>query len=209
MDKNPGRLLPLLTTWMIFTASFPTILLYRAAVQPNYQWGLFGITGEGLSLGYILIVVASLWAWSTVFLGMQEGRPPFGILLSIWNAFLTASMIVGVLRFGSSLDIRGDAMGLRVNIAVVGPLLCGVILLLSLFWWWGHRNDHAPSARFQWPRSSKILLGVVLALVPVIVALFVLGDGLVHTSMDRWAIGLIIVQCILTAMALGMQELPN
>ena len=198
-------MLSVLLAWTTFTAVFPTIVLYRAAVQPNYEWGFFGVTGVGLSPGYLVILVATAWAWGIVYLGRRGTRPLFTVLLVLWNAFLLASIIYGVLRFGSDVDLRGDTMGIRVNLAVIGPVLFGSFLLLSVLWWWRHRNHVGSSAGVPWSQTAKVLIGLALALVPAIAVLFVLGDGVDHTNNDRVAIALIVAQSILLAAALEVQ----
>ena len=205
MAKRSDRLLGLLLAWVTFTAVFPTILLYRAALQPNYQWGMFGVTGVGLSAGYLVVLVATVWAWAIVVVRRRGTQPPFAALLVSWNAFLFASIIYGVLRFGSDVSFRGDTMGIEVRLAVVGPVVFGAFLLISVLWWWRHRTPTLLSAPSAWSRRAKLLMGIALALATAIAVLFVLGDGVDHTNYDRAAIVLVVAQCILVAAALDVQ----
>src|SRR5687768_17153729 len=125
MAKHRDRLLEMILGWAVFTAVLPTIVLYRAGVQPHYNWNLFGIPGTGPSPGYLVVIVAAAVAWYAIFLGFRGARPPFGMLLVLWNSLLLASIIYAVVRFGSAVDFRGDAMGIRIGVSVLGPVIFG------------------------------------------------------------------------------------
>ena len=206
MAKNSDRLLGFLLAWVTFTAVFPTIILYRAALQPNYQWGMFGVTGVGLSGGYLVVLVAAVWAWAIIVVRRRGTQPPFAALLISWNAFLFASIIYGVLTFGSDVSFRGDTLGIEVRLAIVGPVAFGAFLLTSVLWWWRNRTPSHSSTPSAWSRRTKILMGIALALVPAIAVLFVLGDGVNHTNYDLAAIVLVAAQCILVGAALDVQD---
>lgn len=206
MAKDRDRLLETILGWAVFTAVLPTIVLYRAAVQPHYNWGLFGVQGTGPSSGYLVVIAAAALAWYTIVLGFRGARPPFGMLLVLWNSLLFASIIYAVVRFGSAADIRGDAMGIRINVSVIGPVVFGAFLLLSALWWWRNRDQNRWSIPAGWPKSARIMFSSALLLVPCIVLLFSQGDGEHHTNMDRIAIALVVTQCLLVSFSLGAES---
>jgi hypothetical protein len=206
MAKDRDRLLEIILGWAVFTAVFPTIVLYRAAVQPHYHWGFFGVQGTGPSSGYLVVIVAAALAWYTIFLGSRGTRPPFGMLLVLWNSSLLASILYAVARFGSSVDFRGDAMGIRIPVSVIGPVIFGAFLMLSALWWWRNRGQERWLVPAGWPKSARIMLGLSLLLAPCIVLLFAQGDGAPHTNMDRIAIVLVVTQCLLVSFAFGAES---
>src|SRR5437016_5129453 len=122
MTWQPDRLLHALLGWTLFTAALPTIVLYRAGIQPLYEWGLYGIHGRGVTAGYFIVVASAVLAWTVVVLGFRGARPPFAALLVIWHALLLGSLIAGVVRFGSDMSVRGDALHLRIDLSIIGPL---------------------------------------------------------------------------------------
>lgn len=195
------RLLELLYAWTVFTALWPTLIVYRATLQPDYQWGLFGITGTGRSLTYWPVVATSIWAWWIVWLGSRPPRRPFAALLIAWNALLFGSLILALARSANGLQLRGDAWGLRIELSLLGPLISGAFLGLSLTWVW--RNRGARRQRFKGrTRSARIALTIALLLVPIIAALFLSGGGLLHTVWDRLAVAAVVVQTI--ALGIGL-----
>ena len=94
-------------------------------------------------------------------------------------------------------------MGVRIPIAVVGPVLFGGLLLLSVAWWLRRRHLLPLEVQTQPAPVVKILIGIAATLAAVTVLLFVLGDGLRHTNYDRVAVVLVVVQCVLVGMALN------
>lgn len=190
------RLLSFLLGWLLFTAALPTLIVYRAALQPKYQWGLYGVMGQGMSAAFFIILGTALLAWTAVVLGSLGARPPFAALLVTVNALWFVSMVIGALRLGSRMTVRGDAWGVRVNVAIIGPLLFGALLLLSIRWWWTRRCRPLVTRLSSPSRMRNVLLGAALALTPIIVVLFASGDGVHHTDKDRVAVVCVIAQCL-------------
>ena len=145
MRADRDRLLNFLLAWAMVTAALPTLFVYCAAVQPRYQWGLFGILGQGVTAGLFVIAAAALLAWAAVVLGSLRTLAA-GPLLVVLNAVWFASILIGAIRLGSRMTVRGDAWGVSLNLAVVGPLLFGALLLLSIRWWWTHRGRSSVTA---------------------------------------------------------------
>lgn len=206
MSWYPDRLLKVLLGWTLFTAALPTIVTYRAALQPQYEWGLYGLGGVGVNPAYFFVVATGVLAWLVVILGYRGARRPFSMLFLVWHGFLFASIAYGVTRFGSEMELRGDAMGLRVNIALLGPVLTGAILLAGIVWIWrsSRRSDDTTPPR--WRRHSRMLMGAGAALTIAIVVLFRLSSGGVHHNDDRIAIVFVVVQVFLFARALEPEK---
>jgi hypothetical protein len=49
-----------LTGWVLVGAVLASLPAYRAALQPDYEWGLFGVTGTGMSASYAVVLVAAI-----------------------------------------------------------------------------------------------------------------------------------------------------
>ena len=201
MFLKRSHLYGVLITWTAATSIFPTAIVYRGAVEPRYEWGLFGITGVGASPGYAVVVAAAVWVWRLVVLG-QRHSPAFAPAALGWNGFLFLSLLLGVREWGSEMVLRGDALGVRINLAILGPVLSGAMLLASLALLRLERPKRANLPRVLPPRY-RIVLGAALALTPIILTLFGLSPGAEHTDLDRVAAVLTIAQCITVAYALG------
>jgi hypothetical protein len=198
MSWQPDRLLRVLLTWTLFTATLPTIVAYRAGVQPLYEWGLYGITGRGRGLPYAVVVATGVLAWTVVVLGYRGARRPFAALLITWHALLLASLLYGVARFGSGMTLQGDAMRLRINLALIGPLVGLTALAASLVWVRKRREREAHDA-VPWRSSARTLTAIAVTIGLAIVVLFLQHSGHPHYDADRVAIGLIVAQVLVVA----------
>ncbi|MGH7725663.1 MAG: hypothetical protein ACREOU_09560 [Candidatus Eiseniibacteriota bacterium] len=207
MSGVQDRLLNFLLGWALLTAALPTLIVYRAAMQPRYQWGLFGIVGEGVTPGLLVIAAAAILAWSAVVLGSVRTHAG-GLLLIGLNALWFTSILVAALRLGSQMTLRGDAYGIRINLAILGPLVFGALLLLSIRWWWTRRQNLVGFEALSTLKvtltsgARRVLCVAAVALLPVILVLFAIGDGARHTWADRVAVGCVIVQCLCVLAAL-------
>ncbi len=201
-----GRLSGLLYAGVVFTAAFPTLILYRAAIQSDYQWGLFGITGVGRSSGFWFVAAAAAWAWGTVYLGSCPPRRLFALLLVGWNGLLFGSIVNSLAASGRALEFRGDALGIRVNLAFLGPLLSGLLLLLSLVLLWRLWRGARRPAPLRRSKEARTALIIAAALLPIIVVLFSLGGGRIHTRWDRMAVAAVVFQCVALAAGLPKDE---
>ena len=189
-----------LTGWVLVGAILAALPVYRAALQPRYEWGLFGVTGTGMSGGYAVVLIAAIWAWVTVTLGYRAPGRPFPRMLIAWNGLMFVSMVWSAYLHGSEMRLRGDAMGLDIPLAWMGPTLTGALLAASVYWA-SRRPATEPVAR--WRPRRKLVLAVPSALAPVICMLFLQGDGRLHTNFDRAAVILVIAQGLLAGMALA------
>lgn len=47
MNIKRDRLLNFLLGWLLFSAALPTLIVYRAALQPKYRWDYSGLWARG------------------------------------------------------------------------------------------------------------------------------------------------------------------
>jgi hypothetical protein len=187
----------------VFTAALPTIITYRAGSQPRYQWGLYGITGVGAgSTNYVFVVATAVLAWTVVVLGYRGARRPFAPLFLLWHGFVFLAMCYGAYQFGSTMEVRGDAMGIRINIALLGPALTGAILAACAWWTWRHASQSRDEVAWHWRRHSRLLMSLAGVLAVAIVVLFRRSPGHPHRDTDRLAIVLLVAQVAIVSRAL-------
>ncbi len=186
--------------WVLVGAILASLPVYRAALQPRYEWGLFGVTGTGMSAAYPVVLVAAIWAWVTVVLGHRAPGRPFPEMLITWNGLVFSSMLWSAFLHGADMRLRGDALGMDIPLAWIGPALTGVLLGASVYWIL-RRSGNVAVAR--WRPRGKLVLALALALTPVIAVLFIQGDGRLHTHFDRAAVILVISQGLVAGAALA------
>jgi hypothetical protein len=121
-------------------------------------------------------------------------------MLIAWNGLVFVSMVWSAYLYGSDMRLRGDALGMDIPLAWIGPALTGALLAASVYWA-VRRPRIAPIAR--WRPHGKLVLAVASALAPVICVLFRQGDGRLHTDFDRAAVILVIAQGLLAGAALA------
>ena len=169
--------------WMM--AAPPTLIAWRATIQPHYQWGLFGVTGEGTSAQYFLLIlplVALGWANFTVGARRPEARV-FPLLLLAWNGIWSGASLYGAITLGDRMTMRGDALGVSVPVNVIAPVASGTLLALSIYWIAARRGRVRTVEDNE--RVVRLLIIAGLALAPVIAALFAVGahqGGGKHTN---------------------------
>lgn len=206
--SDSDRLLDVLYAWTVFTALWPTLVVYRATLQHDYEWGLFGLVGTGRSGGYWFVLAASIWVWSIVRLASRPPRRPFGALLVGWNGLLFGSLIAVLLRSPDGIQLRGDAWSLRIEMSLLGPAISAAFLALSVIWWWKNRGIPRPRLAGR-TRAARLALAIALLLVPVIAALFGSGEGSAHTVWDRLAVAAVIAQTIALGIGLPLDRAPK
>ncbi|MDX1981251.1 MAG: hypothetical protein SFV51_13350 [Bryobacteraceae bacterium] len=194
-----------LTGWVLVGAILASLPAYRAALQPRYEWGIFGVAGTGMSAGYAGVLAAVIWAWATVAFGHRAPGRPFPEMLVAWNAFVFLSMVWSAYRHGSDMRLRGDALGMNIPLFWIGPALTGALLAASVYW--AIRRPRSTTI-VRWQPRGKLMLALALALGPVICVLFRQGDGRTHTDFDRAAVILVIAQGLLTGAGLAPAHPP-
>lgn len=99
------------------------------------------------------------------------------------------------------MELRGDTMGLRINVRVLAPLLAGAGLLASGVWVWRDLKRGAERRRVDWAKGSRLLFVLSGLLLIVSLALFLAGRGTIYGT-NRAAVVLAIVQMLLVCVAL-------
>jgi hypothetical protein len=188
----------MLLGFTLLTVAFPTIGAYRGMLQRNYEWGLFGLKGLGAAGPWWLIALVAIGGWLTLtFAHLRPGRVA-AAALCVWHGSLFANLGIHAWRQGPDMTLRGDAVGVSIHLALLGPALAGLLFAASAVHlarkWTGTAAPRTGNP-FAWP--ANLLLGGGLVLTPVIAALFVQGDGLRHTAYDRGAILGVVIQCLL------------
>jgi hypothetical protein len=190
--------------WLM--AAAPTIIAWRAAIQQHYQWGLFGVTGEGSSSAFFwLILPMAGLGWVNFILGSR--RPEswvFPVLLLAWNGIWFGVSLYGAITLGEKMTLRGDALGMNIPVNVVAPAVTGVLAALSIYWVAVRRGrTMTPTGK---GRAERVLLIIGLALTPVFVALFAVGAhqrGGLQTDWDRAAVLVFIPHMILVGLSIN------
>lgn len=186
---------PLLAV-VLFTAMLPTIVVYRAAIQPDYTWGLFSFSGTGVVEAYWGVVAVAVFCWIVLFLGLARPRFPFHLSLLLWAILLFGTLLYGMVR--RDAELRGDAWGIELGVGWGVLLVAAAVLIATIFW---AIADMRSSRIHPATLISRERVTIALALAPFIGLLFFLGDGEIHTVFDRIAIGLVVVQGIVAATA--------
>jgi hypothetical protein len=190
--------------WLM--AAPPTLIAWRATIQPQYQWGLFGVTGEGTSAGYfwlILPLVALGWANFIVGTRRPESRM-FPLCLLAWNGIWFGASLYGAITLGDRMTMRGDALGVSVPVNVIAPVASGTLLGLSIYWIAARRGRQRTVEGNA--RLTRVLMIAGLAAAPLIAALFAAGahqGGGQQTNWDRAAVLVFIVHMILVGLAIN------
>lgn len=197
----------ILALWNLFlgftllTVALPTVVAYRGLLQPAYQWGLFGVRGTGPSGSWWIIASVAAYGWLALSLAHRRpGKRP-AAMLWLWHAGLFFNILAHALHHGSAMTLRGDAVGLSLNLAWLGPLCTGLLLLAASLCL-RHFCRAAPVPIQPLAPGARRCVGAGLALGPVIAALFLLGDGVRHTHFDRAAIFGVVLQSLLIGAAL-------
>jgi len=190
--------------WMM--AAPPTLIAWRATIQPHYQWGMFGVTGEGTSAGYVLLILPLVaLGWANVIVGARrpEARvfPP---LLLVWNGIWFGASLFGALTLGDRMTMRGDALGVSIPVNVIAPGVSGMLLALSIYWIAARRGRVRTVEGDERVARVSTIAGLVLA--PVIAALFAVGahqGGGTQTNWDRAAVLVFIPHMILVGLGIN------
>jgi hypothetical protein len=190
--------------WMM--AALPTLIAWRATIQPHYQWGWFGVMGEGTSAGYFLLILPLVaLGWANFLVGTRRPETPiFPLLLLTWNGIWFGASLYGAITLGDTMTMRGDALGVSVPVNVIAPVASGTLLALSIYWIAARRGRLRTVEGNA--RVSRMLMIAGLAVVPLIAALFAVGahqGGGRQTNWDRAAVLVFIGHMILVGMGIN------
>lgn len=197
----------LLLGFTLLTVALPTLVAYRGMLQPDYEWGLFGWRGTGSAGPWWIVASIAGYGWLTLTLAHRRPGMRTAGLLGVWHGGLFVNILAAALRHGSALTLRGDALGFSLNLAWLGPLCTGLLLLASGLFLRQFRSATPPAPQ-PLTRRAQWCVGVGLALAPAIATLFLLGDGVRHTAFDRAAILGVVLQCLLIGGGLQARPIP-
>lgn len=200
--KTPShRLRDLLLGFTLLTVALPTVLTYRGLLQPNYQWGLFGLHGMGTSGPWWQIFLIAALGWITLALNHRNPGRGSTTLLAFWHGGLFLNVLFYALKHGEKMSLRGDAIGVSIHLGWIGPLFTGACLALSLILSWrSWVTPPDPAGPLTRSAKNSLILGMIL--IVAIAIFFRFGDGVRHTVYDRIAIGLVVFQCLVIASGL-------
>jgi len=197
---NATRRLPvawnLLLGFTLVTVALPTVITYRGLLQPRYEWGLFGLQGIGAGDPWWLIAAAAACGWLILVLAYRRPGTLAAGLLCLWHGALLVNVLAHVLQDGAGMSLRGDAIGMAVDLSLLGPMLAGVLFAASAFHLLRFRRI-APPAPAPPTSHARMMLATGVLLIAVIVLLFLQGDAVRHTVFDRLAILAVVLQCLL------------
>ncbi|MEM7126212.1 MAG: hypothetical protein AAF702_07785 [Chloroflexota bacterium] len=137
----------------------------------SYRWGksYFGIQfgGAGLSGDYWLLVVEAIWLWTLLFMGSRGARTPFHWLLSAWHLLLAFNAFYRTFYSPNGIRFRGDTLNLDLDVTYLFLPVYSIWAILALVWVTGNVRRDGLRAIHPWNRTNTILLGLLLALLPV------------------------------------------
>lgn len=128
-----GALLPraALYWFALTTVPFWLATIRGAFDGSSYQWGLFGHSGRGMGGDYWFPLISALIALVVMVSGWR-GRGWAFVWLVLWNVLLFAAVVLLVRSSSEDIRFRGDTLGIDVSLALIGPAIFAVGLLLSL-----------------------------------------------------------------------------
>jgi hypothetical protein len=198
MSSSHRRLYGAVLILVIFTFSFPWLMLVKSLASPSYQWGFFAIGGIGTQ--------GSFWAIpSAVAIGLVLlSAPRFDRRLFLSGSLVCFLMLFAVLlraavTSSGAMTFQAATLGVILPLGLIGPGLYAVSSLLAVLALVAELRHPTPLHPTRW--DQRALLGAAL-LTPVAVAGARLGvpiDGLVA----KVGVAAAITQWILLASALG------
>jgi len=179
-------------TMNLLVAIIPVIALYRATVQPAYNWGLLAIEGTGRSADYQWLLVFSIFAWASFILERWYKRQWYYVLPLLLFCVSFGTALYGLV-YEASVRFQGDAWKISFDMGLVVTLLLGICFFAVLCWSVKDYQSFIPNT-WSADRSSLIGLSIIFLLGILILYLFSLGRGGIHTNMDRLAVALTVIQ---------------
>ena len=181
-------------TYNLLLAILPTLVFYRATVQPEYNWGLLAIHGQGTSGDYWIMVGIMLLSWlSFIMYRWYRKKWYFALPLALFGT-VAATLLYGYLN-NISMVFQGDVYGFIFDIGFLIVALATIMFIGSIFWARNELRDFQSSV-FQSDKSQNWKLLGVAILGGFILLLFSRGRGGVHTTLDGIAVALTVAQAL-------------
>lgn len=208
--RQPDRLLRWVLAWTSVTLLSSWLPFVRGLIEGRtYEWGsaYFGHAygGRGVTAGTSILAAELALGLLLLSLGWRGARPRslFVPLLLGWHALLAANATFNAVQSPDGYRIRGDSLGLDLNLTWLGPLFFCGLFLFALRWAWKSAGE-APGQEPVWtPANTAWAVGLALAL-PVQVVL--LRSGGQHGLGDQIGVFLTIGQWLLVPMALKVRR---
>lgn len=179
--------------WTIVTSLFCWLPLIRIIGKPkDYYWGVFGMHGEGTDGPFWIFIVSSAYVIAMLFTNFRsKNRALAGVLLIVWNAFISGIVLYAVGSSGGTQTIQGQGWHWEFPLWILAtPTLAFLALALLVVYrqlmlgktfaiaTWNIKNT-------RYFTASTILLGIGIVL-------FMLGSN--YNWVTALAILVIIVQ---------------
>ena len=167
--RRPDRLLSLLVIWTTLTTLVFWLPTVRGAFDGNsYAWAVFGFSGKGTQGPYWFPLLGSAASITLLFLGWRGAKGPFRFLLLAWHVLLAIALTVAVARDPGGFHLRGDTMGMDIDLSIGGPAFFWAWVALTTWWIVSRRNDRTDGpATAAWGRWNTRWTTMLCALLPV------------------------------------------
>jgi hypothetical protein len=211
MESSQGRrIMTLLRNtvllWTIVTTTFFWTTTMRLVLKPEIsQWRIFGVGGQGMAGEYWLPPLVALVALAAFYLeGRGRLRPLFHGWLVAWHLALTGLCLYGALQVGG--EISFGTWGITLSFWwLVAPF---AIFLVLASWLVVHETRFSHEVpQYSWHQLNLKPLVLAVALLPVAILLFKLGEGF-----DGWvklAVATTIVQWVLLVEGVARPASPR
>ncbi|MBO6522344.1 MAG: hypothetical protein JJ971_00835 [Balneolaceae bacterium] len=184
-------------TWRffnLFIAIFVTLALYRASVQNDYEWGFFIISGTGLEGDFFWLLASVFASWCSYLLENWYKRIWFYVFPFV-TLSTTSFLSIYAYYIANNLTFKGDALRIEFDLGLIFILITLGSFISFLFWMKGDFKQFQPKT-LHLNRIKTVQLGVLLLLGIPIALFFADGNGATHSSLDRIAVFLTVLQGI-------------
>ena len=193
--------------WTVFTTVFVWLPIVRALARPDgYQWGFFGLRGEGLSGWFVVFPLLAAYAITMFAHSWIRWRGLFRCMLVAWHLGWATMLTAAAIAVGNESRWQGQGWGFNFPIPPIA-LVFSIMALAVLYW--AYRDWRlriaVRSSTAQWSKKNSRRLVVASVLFPVAICLFRFGDD--YNWMTALAIAVTIIQWITLSYALEADDL--
>ena len=189
--------------WLLAWTSLTTVVFWlvtaRGAFEgPSYQWGLFGLGGQGTSGDYWFPVVMAFLSLFVIALAWRRPIWPVLGVVALWHVGLFAGAVRLAVSAPDEFRFRGDTLGVDISLAWLGPVLFGLGAIGAMAGVWrSYRQEYASAP--AWEGRNRRWLLLLIACLPVQFAL--LRFGTPDSVADKLGVLLTIAQWLLVGRA--------
>jgi hypothetical protein len=198
----------IVVAWMLVVGVFAWLPLLRSVFDGwSYSWGfsLLGIPlrGDGLGGDFWYLPLKAAFLAVTVYALLRCWRPVGAILATAWTALIVADNVRAYLEDPAGLVLRGDTLGININLSLFAPIFSGILLMACLLYWRGSVSSGPQRPIPLQALNVKRLLSLA-ALLPLQFVLLRFGEP--HGLSDQAGVILTILQWLLLGWALRHSE---